>query len=157
MGIKPGSENFEGEHNRVIEVSEVNQMDLSRIFTCINKDFISVQDFQEYSGLSYEICTRIIRQIKSISDSFHISCYVHRTDYYLYLMRNFNRTKWNIQSSTEQQYLDINDIMQVFDCGRSKAQGIIRSIKAISDTAKLKGKVTVADYEKWFNRLGGAK
>lgn len=52
---------------------------------------------------------------------------------------------------TERQFLDVEDIRTAFDCGRSKAQSIIREIKSVSDIAKIKGKVTVTDYEKWFN------
>ena len=98
MGRKAGGKNGQNlyvEHKRSVEVSEVEQKAISEIFTCINKDFISVQDFQEYSGLSYETCTRIIRQIKSVSDVFNISGYVHRTDYYLYLARYFVNTGEN--------------------------------------------------------------
>lgn len=58
-------------------------------------------------------------------------------------------TKAEILSN--QQYLDTDDIKKAFDCGRSKAQSIIRGIKEVSDIAKIKGKVTVTDYEKWFN------
>ena len=58
-------------------------------------------------------------------------------------------TKAEILSN--RQYLDTVDIQKVFDCSRGKAQSIIRGIKSVSDIAKLKGKVTVTDYEKWFN------
>ena len=51
----------------------------------------------------------------------------------------------------EKQYLDKHDISEMFDCGRDKAIGIIRSIKKVSDTCKLKGKVTLNDFEKWKN------
>ena len=88
MGRKAGGKNFANfkrEPNQAIEISEISQMALKDIFTCINKDFIAIQDFQEYSRLSYETCARIIRQIKAVSDTFGISGCVHRTDYFMYI------------------------------------------------------------------------
>lgn len=55
-----------------------------------------------------------------------------------------------VEILTNRQFLNVADIMQVFDCSRGKAQSIIRAIKSVSDIAQLKGKVTVTDYEKWF-------
>lgn len=48
-------------------------------------------------------------------------------------------------------YLDKFDIMEMFDCGADKALSIIRSIKSVSDSLKLKGKVTPRDFELWYN------
>lgn len=51
----------------------------------------------------------------------------------------------------EKTYLDYLDIMNLFGCGKDRARAIIRSIKAKSDTLKLKGKVTRVDFEVWYN------
>lgn len=56
-----------------------------------------------------------------------------------------------VEILTNRQFLSIADLMQVFDCGRSSAERVMREIKAVSDIAKLKGKVTVTDYDRWFN------
>lgn len=50
------------------------------------------------------------------------------------------------------QYLAVKDIAQIFACSNGTAQRIMRQIKACSDIAKIKGKVTTTDYEAWFNR-----
>lgn len=52
----------------------------------------------------------------------------------------------------EKAYLDKYDIMNIFDCCADRAMAIIRSIKSVSDSLKIKGKVTKADYDAWFNR-----
>ena len=52
---------------------------------------------------------------------------------------------------TKQQFLTIADLQKIFDCGLSSAQKIMREIKTKSDSLKIKGKVTVKDYEIWFN------
>ncbi len=49
-------------------------------------------------------------------------------------------------------YLDCIDIMDMFDCGKDKALSIIRSVKSVSDTCKIKGKITKPDFDKWYNR-----
>lgn len=56
-----------------------------------------------------------------------------------------------VEILTDRQFLDTADLMKVFDCGRNSAQRVMREIKAVSDIAKLKGKITVADYDNWFN------
>lgn len=61
------------------------QFNLKDVFTTINKDMISVQDFMSNTGLSYDTCLKLVRQIKAISDLCGISGYVHRMDYYMYL------------------------------------------------------------------------
>ena len=53
------------------------------------------------------------------------------------------------------QFLDKYDIMNIFKCGSDRAMAIIRGIKSVSDTLKLKGKVTLADYYAWYNRKSG--
>lgn len=52
------------------------------------------------------------------------------------------------------QFLDKYDIMKIFSCGVAKAIGIIRAIKAVSDSTKIKGKVTLTDYQIWYNKTG---
>lgn len=52
---------------------------------------------------------------------------------------------------TEQQFITVADLQKIFDCGLSSALRIMREIKARSDSLKIKGKVTVKDYEIWFN------
>lgn len=92
MGRKVGGKNFgniQEEEKLPIEVPETEKKALSDIFTCINKDFITLRDLQESSGLSYETCAKIIRQIKAISDLFGISGCVHRTDYFMYISRQY--------------------------------------------------------------------
>lgn len=49
------------------------------------------------------------------------------------------------------QYLGVEDICKIFNCNYAKACNIIRAIKSVSDRTKLKGKVTVTDYEAWYN------
>ncbi len=49
-------------------------------------------------------------------------------------------------------YLDHIDIMDMFDCGKDRALAIIRSVKSVSDTCKLKGKITRPDFDVWYNR-----
>lgn len=96
MGRKAGGKNFGNfteEPEKEIEVTGAEESALTQIFTCINKDFISVQDLINSSGLSYDTCARIIREVKSISDTFRISGCIHRTDYFLYLARNFKRVE----------------------------------------------------------------
>ena len=92
MGRKAGGKNFGNYLNTQalpIEVTEEEKDSLADIFTCIPKDFIGVQDMINSSGLSYETCIKIIREIKSVSDIFNISGYVHRTDDFLYIPRKF--------------------------------------------------------------------
>ena len=52
-------------------------------------------------------------------------------------------------------YLDKFDMMQMFDCRESKAMMIIRCIKKDSDTLHLKGKVTPAYFDYWYNKRQG--
>lgn len=56
---------------------------------------------------------------------------------------------------TTSQFLDKYDIMNIFKCGSDRAMAIIRGIKSVSDTLKLKGKVTLVDYEIWYQRQSG--
>lgn len=52
------------------------------------------------------------------------------------------------------QYLNKTDIKRLFDVGDTKASSIIQSIKAVSDIAHIAGRVTVSDYNRWYNSLG---
>ena len=92
MGRKAGGKNGENlgtpeKEPTLITADERNS--LPDIFTSINKDFISIQDIKSASGLSYDACAKIVREIKAVSDIFNISGYVHRTDYFVYLSRKF--------------------------------------------------------------------
>ena len=49
------------------------------------------------------------------------------------------------------QFLDVQDIMKLFACGRGVAYKRIQEIKAVSDILRLRGKVTISDYEAWYN------
>lgn len=91
MGRRAGSKNYGNmsEEPSIIVVSESERERLPEIFTCVKKDFISISDLMDMSGLGYDMCAKIIREIKAISDTFHISGIVHRTDYYLYNSRKF--------------------------------------------------------------------
>ena len=51
----------------------------------------------------------------------------------------------------EKKFYDHLDIMNMFGCGKDRAYAIIRAIKTVSDIAKLAGKVTISDFDKWFN------
>lgn len=50
-------------------------------------------------------------------------------------------------------YLDVFDIMVIFECGEAKAYSIIRAIKSVSSTIPIKGKVAQIDYERWISGL----
>lgn len=50
----------------------------------------------------------------------------------------------------KKMYLDKYDIMQMFECCEAKALMIIRCIKKVSDTLRLKGKVTQTDFDCWY-------
>ena len=52
----------------------------------------------------------------------------------------------------EKAFMDKYDIMNLYSCGCDKAMAIIRSIKSVSDSLKIKGKVTKNDYLAWYNR-----
>jgi hypothetical protein len=96
MGRRKGGKNFGNfveEKNEPILVYDNEMQSLPNIFTSINKDFITIDDLINSSGLSYDTCARVIREIKAVSDVFKISGVVHRTDYYLFLSRRFNKIK----------------------------------------------------------------
>lgn len=92
MGRKAGGKNFGGfieEAQTPIEVTDTEVKVLPEIFTSISKDFITIRDIMESSGLSYDTCAKVIREIKNVSDVFKISGCVHRTDYFMFLSRRF--------------------------------------------------------------------
>ncbi len=96
MGRKAGGKNFENlveEEKEPIKIPEAEKQELSKIFTCIPKDFISVRDLQEQSGLSYDKCSKMVREIKAVSDVFGITGVVHRTDYFMYLSFRYSVIK----------------------------------------------------------------
>lgn len=95
MGRKAGGKNFGNmtvETVAQIQATKDERAALPQIFTCIQKDFISIQDMMDFSGLSYETCSKIIREIKAVSDTFHIAGCIHRADYYMFLSK-----RWKIQ------------------------------------------------------------
>ena len=93
MGRKAGGKNFanftEQPPQIAIDITETERRDLASVFTSIPKDFISIHDLMDTSGLSYDTCAKIVREIKGVSDVFGIAGCVHRTDYYLFLSRRF--------------------------------------------------------------------
>ena len=58
----------------------------------------------------------------------------------------------------EKEFYTIADLQQKFCCCRSKAESIMRCIKAyVPDPLPLRGKVLVTEYEAWKNRLNGSR
>lgn len=47
------------------------------------------------------------------------------------------------------QYLDVEDIKNIFACNKNIAYRIIREIKSVNDLLKISGKVSVSDYQRW--------
>lgn len=92
MGRPKGSKNGvrTKEEPAPVCVTEDEKNRLAEIFTSIEKDIISIDDFQKSSGLSYQVCAKLVREIKGVSDILNITGYVHRTDYYIYLSRKFS-------------------------------------------------------------------
>lgn len=64
--------------------------------------------------------------------------------------REGNRVMTKVEILTERQFLTTEDLRKAFDCGKSTAQKVMREIKAKSDIAKIKGKITITDYEIWY-------
>lgn len=53
-------------------------------------------------------------------------------------------------------YYDVNDIMKIMDCKKTKAYGYIRAIKSISDVGKTAGRVMIRDFNLWaYGTTGG--
>lgn len=52
------------------------------------------------------------------------------------------------------QYLDKYDIQRIFSVGISKAESIMRAIKAVAGDKLGKGKVTITEYQIWYE-MGG--
>lgn len=92
MGRPKGSKNHARleEEPAPVQVTEDEKGSLAEIFTSIEKDIISIEDFQKSSGLSYQVCAKLVREIKAVSDILKISGFVHRTDYFIYLSRKFS-------------------------------------------------------------------
>lgn len=57
-----------------------------------------------------------------------------------------------VEILTSRQYLSVKDLESIFGCSRGTAERVMREIKAHSGITKIKGKVTITDYESWFNR-----
>ena len=92
MGRPKGSKNFShlNAEREPVKVTEDEKRSLAEIFTSIGKDILSIEDFQQSSGLSYEICARLVREIKAVSNILNISGHVHRIDYFIYLSRKLD-------------------------------------------------------------------
>lgn len=52
----------------------------------------------------------------------------------------------------EKFYYDVYDIMRMFGVGRCKAYDLLAEIKVVSNSLPVAGKVTIADFQAWFNR-----
>lgn len=52
----------------------------------------------------------------------------------------------------ERQYLDVNDIMKIFDCKQTLAYKTIREIQSVSNIGHRAGRILVKDYEIWINK-----
>lgn len=50
----------------------------------------------------------------------------------------------------ERQVITTKDIQSAFEVNYQTACHLIREIKSISDIAGLKGKILIADYERWM-------
>lgn len=50
----------------------------------------------------------------------------------------------------ERQVITTKDIQSAFEINYQTACQLIREIKSISDIAGLKGKILIADYERWM-------
>lgn len=61
-------------------------------------------------------------------------------------------TKEELKSTP--QILTICDLMEIFECGRTKAESIMRGIKSVSNIIGLKGKIAIKDYELWLENGG---
>lgn len=66
--------------------------------------------------------------------------------------------KWGVFMTREdllrdRQFLNKDDIMQMFGCSDTVAYKKIREIRRISDIAGMPGKILIRDYENWLNRL----
>lgn len=59
-----------------------------KVVTLINKELITIADLQNYFGISYNVASRKMREIKHYRDSLRLSGKVHRSDYIAYLTRN---------------------------------------------------------------------
>lgn len=92
MGRPKGSKNYSTVAPvpaPTVKVTAAEKEKLTEIFTCSKKDVISIRDFMEMTGLSYDLCAKLVREIKSVSDIIGIVGHVHRTDYFMYLSRRY--------------------------------------------------------------------
>ncbi len=60
-------------------------IDLMKIFTACEKDFLSVDDLKEMTGLADTRCIKLLRDVKGVSDVFKLKGRIHRVDYYKYI------------------------------------------------------------------------
>ena len=52
-------------------------------------------------------------------------------------------------------YITTTDLQDMLGVGIHKAESIMRSIKAYSDSMQMRGKVLMTDFEAWYNRPRG--
>lgn len=55
----------------------------------------------------------------------------------------------------EKEFYNIDDLRRMFCCGKSKAQAIMRSIRAYNQSLPFSGRILVEDYNAWKNRPRG--
>lgn len=60
-----------------------------------------------------------------------------------------------MESQEKKLYITTTDLQDMFGCGIHKAESIMRSIKAYSDSMMVRGKVLTTDFEAWYNRPRG--
>ncbi len=46
-------------------------------------------------------------------------------------------------------FIDVDDMMKLMNCSRTKAYEYIRIVKSVSDVGKTKGRVMVRDFNVW--------
>lgn len=78
------------EQEKTIVITEQERNALPKVFTSLNKDFITIDDLMKTSGLSYGQCAKMIREIQAVSNIFNISGVVHRTDYFIFQSKRFS-------------------------------------------------------------------
>lgn len=60
------------------------------------REVIKVKDMMEMLGMSYKTATKVIRQVKSVSDRLQISGVIHKLDWIDYLVWRGNHGKKTI-------------------------------------------------------------
>lgn len=50
-------------------------------------------------------------------------------------------------------YFTYIDIQAIFNCGRNRAYDIIKSVRKYSNALGVRGKITVTEFDMWFNQI----